>query len=266
MCKDPVVDYLADFGFNVIRLPRAGLRPGAVLIGTGSELARFGPIESLWRSESPVPTPSDKAPATLLRGRRTRKFTAKIGLSIAEQLLAALHLDAPKFRASMEPVDEVDFGFVDPFIASLELADLGNYLARGSLDDASPVVARFVTVKAPPVHVITDLLTTSSLSVEVSTGRAAGLELDLKRLAEAVDANLSVEASSQAFARLTFRGAQELAFGFRALRIRYEDGAWQVPGFAKPGSVFMQQPADPAAWASRFDSGEVTIRDLSEGG
>ena len=257
-CTDPVVDYLARFGFNVIRLPRAGLAPGDVLAGKGPGLEHVGPIGGAWKSRRAMPKPLDPVPATMLEGRGTAEFDAGVGLSLLEQLLSPLGVSAPKLKAGLGSARSLSFGFVQPRIWGLELIALGDYLASGSLQDSNPVVAGFFKSDVP-IHIITDLLTSSSMEVTVTKNSHAGGDVDLKMLQQAVTGEVSLSSKNADTTTIRFEGKDRLAFGFRAIKALVKDGAWQLMGIPKAGSVFYSSPPPPTAWASKFPPGETVI-------
>jgi hypothetical protein len=56
--KDPSVTFLNRFGYNVVKLPRAGIEPMDV-IGRDDTTQWLGQFSSVWKSTTapPVPTP-----------------------------------------------------------------------------------------------------------------------------------------------------------------------------------------------------------------
>ena len=49
-CKDPALNYLNREGYNVVKLPRAGLEPMDVLGRDGRSLERLGKLQRIWTS------------------------------------------------------------------------------------------------------------------------------------------------------------------------------------------------------------------------
>lgn len=259
MCNDPSLKYLAELGFNVIRLPRGGIEPGLVLAGKGPELSRLGDLARVWQSPRAMPEPLPKCRAAMLDGKRTESFNVGVGLAIAERILKPVGLDLPKLRLALSDVSSLGFGFGDSQIWSLDLMDVGAFLAKGSLDEDNPVVRHFVLESRPPIHVVVDVLLSDSVSVEVSKNGGGAVELDLGVLQQAVDAKVQLESKSEHSTRVLFKGDDQLAFGFRALKLTYENGAWKVHGQARPGSVFHAREPEPSEWASVFALGEANI-------
>ena len=262
-CTDPTITYLAEYGFNVIRLPRSGLRPADVLVGKGPRLEHLGDMSRVWRSARAVPPPRTPVPATMLKGRSTEAFSANIGISLLTQLLSAVGVSPPKLEAALSSVDNVSFGFGAPVIWGIDILEMGEYLERGKLLDNNPIVEQYFGDNMPPVHLITDLLLSSTMTVEASRRSGGTLGLDLAALQEAVETKVELQRLSEATSIVTFQAEQKLAFGFRAIKLGRREGRWAMEGFARPGSVFQAEPPPPRIWASKFQLGEITIDDIA---
>ncbi len=260
-CNDPVLTYLAPFGFNVVRLPLGGLRPGTVLVGEKKELSRLAEVIDLIVSDDPPPVIRDKTPAAILMGRRTGTFDIGVGLGVLENLLSAVGIDAPKLRATLDSVDSIAFDFEGSSVWSLDLLDLGRFLSSGTIDNSNTVTQHFVSKHGAIAYIITDLLVSSMLSVAFSKKDSRDLSLDISALKDAVSVDVTVKSASKSSTTVWFEGDMELAFGFRALKTQLDGGRLLATGMAKTGSVWHANAADPANWASMFPLGEVVIND-----
>lgn len=259
-CNDPVLIYLSHFGFNVIRLPREGITPGLVMVGKGPELMRLGELKKIWETNMDFPEPMPPCAAAFLDGRRTQQFSAKTGIEIMEQLLGTFKLDAPRLAAVTSSAKKFEFGFGNPEIWSIDLFDLGSFIANGKLPENNPVIKRYTKDEAI-LHVITDVLLSSSLSIQLSTDTEKSLQLDLESLQKVVNMDVNLDIKNNYTSSLLFKGDRKLAFGFRALQISYSNEEWVVKGMAKPGSIFQASPPPPSKWASIFPLGETIIID-----
>lgn len=259
-CVDPTVSYLADVGFNVIRLPRPDLRPGDVLAGTGAELTRIGNATQIWPSSEPLAV-SDPVPAALLRGKQTEAFDVKVGVSVLGSLLSPLGVSVPKVQTALSRAETVAFGFGDPRVWAVTPLALGEYLAAAGPAPANPAVDAFVTGGSHHTHLVTDLLVSSSMTVTVTHAASTGAEVDVAVLEGAVDANVQVLSKDDREMVIEFSGTEMLAFGFRSIEFEVVDGAVTMRKFSKPGKVFGAAPPAPSTWASSFPLAEVTIAD-----
>ncbi len=62
-CSDPRLTYLNSYGYNVIKLPRAGIEPLQVLGRDKDSLEDLGELSTIWKSQSPIPSTPGPNPA-----------------------------------------------------------------------------------------------------------------------------------------------------------------------------------------------------------
>jgi hypothetical protein len=56
-CSDPTLNLLTAFGYNVIRLPKADVKPLQILTRRGKDLDRLGELTTLLQAGPHVPPP-----------------------------------------------------------------------------------------------------------------------------------------------------------------------------------------------------------------
>lgn len=259
ICKDPTLAYLAKFGFNVIRLPREGLHPGGVLAGNGPQLEYIGEISDYWIN-TPKPKPKPPKEASIVTGRTIGEFDGKVGLELLGTILKAVNLKVPSLDAGIKGAKSFTFALGKPEIWSLPPVDLGAYLGQGHLVEKNPVANLYFGPGKPVVYIITDLLTSPDLTVEVAKSGDRDLDIDIDALQKAVDCKVNLESKSETGTKISFSGDKRLAFGFRAIRAQVQADGWELTGFPKPGQSFFAEPPPPAVWAAAFELGEAEIR------
>lgn len=258
-CADPTIRYLQDSGFNVIRVPRADLRPGDALAGQGPRLFRVAHVTEIWKSPDRELPAATVAAAANLDGRTTRAFKLPVAVSLLGSLLAPLGFSLPKLEAALQRTKSVSFGFGSPQVQSITPYALGEYLQHLNTPASNPAVDRFIMDGSHDTHLLTDVLTSSSMTMTVGHDTATESVVDVSVLHSSVGASVQVVSKSASETVVEFSGSEQLAFGFRALEFEVEEGQVKFRSFTKPGSVLGASQAPPRDWASIFPLAEVTV-------
>jgi hypothetical protein len=236
-CKDPSITYLNKFGYNVVRLPRAGVEPLDV-VGRDRTTEWLGPLSSVWRSSLPVPVPGPPRPAVDVQGRCSGKIDLSIGLRILANALKAFGAATSSLEFAFQRTSKLTFTFTN--VASVAIAPLqaGNYLSNGDLDTRNPIVRNYFLDdedRDAQAYLIFDVLKSDSITIHATSDSSA--HLDLPAIQSAVGTNVAASWANNQQSALTFRGPSPVTFGFRAMEIHYVDGAWSLEGAKPSGAI-----------------------------
>ena len=233
-CSDPALTQLKDEGYNVIRLPREGIHPMDVLTGTGSRLEYLGALDTVWESAVSEPKPYAPRSTGAIKGGTSRAIKASLGLSILDDLLAGFGVSSPKVKAAFKRARSLSFKYDAPKQWGIEPFQIGEYLKQGDLI-SNPVLDKHM--RDSQLYLISELLLSKTLTVtaEAKTGGEAAVDAGL--LEDAVKAKVEVKFNGEQKRTITFAGKTEVAFGFKAFELSFQDGNWFIGKFADPGSV-----------------------------
>jgi hypothetical protein len=243
-CKDPALTYLSQYGYNVVRLPRAGIEPLDVL-GKDKSLERLGALGAIWSSPVPPPAPNPPRAVADLAGLRSSDLDTTLGLGILASALAGLGkaVGLPTLTASYSRARKLQFTFTGAVSVGVDPFAVGDYLAAGSLDLRNPVVARYFGESETREYVITEVLKTDSLGVAAKGEDGVKIGIDHLPIAQALEGKVSVERSSTAADELTYKGPEAITFGFKAIEVLYSDGAWAIRGVPASADLAFARPA-----------------------
>ena len=233
-CKDPALTYLNNLGYNVVRLPRAGISPLDVLGRDDKRVERLGELGQIWNSVSPIPLPEKGIIASAINGKRTDDLKLSIGLRILAGILTGMGAAVPQLDFSYWKARSVQFTFAGVTVISVDPFSLGRYLAAGDLDTGNPFVTRYFDDEGCEAFVITEVLKSNTFSLTAKDEGGSEVSVDVPAIQQAVGAKVSVSLSDSASTELTYTGEEPLTFGFKAFGIDFVDGAWRVRGM-KPG-------------------------------
>lgn len=234
ICKDPSITFLNQFGYNVVKLPRAGIDPLDV-VGRDDTTQLLGPLSAVWKSTLPPPTPNPPQAAVNVNGQKTDKIDLKFGLKILENALKAFGATVPSLGVAFNRARSVTFDFVNVTSTTVEPFDAGNYLAAGDLNTANPVVQHYFGDDAEAFLII-DVLKSDSITVTATDENGADISLDVPAIQATVGASVTVSKSASSSSTITFKGPTPVTFGFAALEIDRVNNVWQVQG-AKPSGA-----------------------------
>lgn len=227
-CKDPSLTHLNDKGYNVVRLPRAGIEPLDVLGRDNTSTERLGRLQRIWTSSSPVPEPEAELPAAAINGQRTSNLKLSIGLKVLSDVLGAMGAEMPHLGFAYSRAKTLQFTFTDVKTKSVSPFALGDFLADGDLKTNNPFVTRYFEDDDTDSYVIFEVLQSSSILVSGKDSRKSSVSVDVPAVQQQIGADIDVDTSSEKSDTLTYTGKVPLTFGFKAFNIEFIDGRWQV--------------------------------------
>lgn len=225
-CNDPYITYLKSFGYSVIRLPKADIKPLQVLSRQGKDLNRLGDLASLLVSGSNVPLPplSENVRAANICGQRTSELSAGVGLSIMGDIISAmggskLGLDT-KYKGAKSAVFELQ----DVYEDKVEIIKLDQFLADSDVNPFSKHVAEML--EADELYITTATLKSNKFTLEAKKSGGHNLDVNIPEIQGVVGGNVKVMGANDVTSKVTFESPIPLVFGFQAVRLYYDQGRY----------------------------------------
>jgi hypothetical protein len=243
--RDPSVTFLNRFGYNVVRLPRAGIEPLDV-IGRDETTEWLGPLSSVWTSAVAVPAPSPPRPAVAVNGQKTDKLDASFGLRILANALAAFGAAVPSLEFAYRGARTIQFSYSNVTSTVVPPFEAGNYLARGTLKTDNPVVRRYFLDQESEAFLILDVLKSDSITVTAADENGRELAVDVPTIQGMIGAAVSVKSAGAANSTLTFSGPAPVTFGFMLDAIEFDGSRWSLRGAAPSGGLALASGAAAA--------------------
>jgi hypothetical protein len=226
-CKDPYVESLHGFGYNVIRLPRADVRPLQLLAKDGDGLNRIGELTTVLRAGPNVPLPkvAQNTRMAAVSGGRSGDLSLGIGVSVLGSVIGAMGGSKLGLDLKYQNAKSVTFEFPDVLEDRVEIALLDQFLADA---DVSPFAAHVgQLLDADHLFVTTAVLKTTKITVEARRSNDAGLDVSVPEIQKVVGGNVKVGGKAEVTSKVTYEGSVPLVFGFQAVRLFYEHGHYQ---------------------------------------
>jgi hypothetical protein len=251
-CKDEKIRYLRKFGYNVISLPRAGIRPLTVgFLHEGRRLTELGYLPEIWTSKKPVPVPAAGEEVAKINGQSTEKLKAEVGVDILGNLVEALGADPVKVKAEYGKAKSLAFHFRDVERERITAFALGEYLYEGSLSSKNPFVARYFKPEEK-MFVVTEVLKSNGFGVTATDASNAGLDVNVPALNQIGSLAGQITIDSKTKGTVEFTGAIKLPFAFIAAQLTWEGGRWKVVKFPDPGEIHLGESEVPGIAGGKF--------------
>jgi len=238
-CKDPSITFLNQFGYNVVRLPRTGIEPLDVL-GKDKSTEWLGPLASVWKSTVPVPAPGAPQIAASVQGQKSDKLDLSVGLKILGNVLQAFGATVPSLDFAFQSARKVVFTFTNVTSTSVAPFDAGNFLADGDLASHNPIVRHYFLDdddSGAQAYLIFDVLKSDTITISAVDDKSVGVKLDIPAIQGAVGANVGVTSADHTDSTISFKGAANVTFGFKAMEINFSNGSWSLEGAQATGGL-----------------------------
>ena len=252
-CEDKAITFLNKFGYNVIKLPRAGIEPLDVL-GRDRVVQPLGTAGQFWGDPASLPQPTGPQPTAFASGVESDDLELKLGLNVLQNALAGLGikvLDGGKLEASYRNSKSLKFKIDKPFSVSIELLALSNYLKDRTLDWSNDLVKRYFLDEDRDVFIITEVLKSQNFSITATDAQNAKVDVDVSLLKGAVSGNVNIQpVKSDSTQELQFAGDTPITFGFKCIKVRFHEGTWKLRDVDPAGALSFGPSAAGVADAS----------------
>ena len=173
---DPVVEYLrSTFGANIVRIPRASLRPPEVLAARKGGTKTMGQLgDILVAAPAFVLDRGDvhEEPTPPVLAQKTRSVAFELGLDILGGLLQGFGVGKAGLDAAFAPKSAISFTFHDVRRVYVETNRLGRVLQDRAVDRANPATTLYFEGPDPwRLLLIDSVLTSPGFTVTASRSR-----------------------------------------------------------------------------------------------
>lgn len=227
-------NYLKDFGYGTIALPREGIKPLLMLIKNGGRLTPIGPLAGTFLpGSSPLPT-SARVRSADVSGSKSRNVDAKIGLSILGKVIGALAGSALGLDLAYKKAKKVQFEFTDVMEEAVNITQLDQYLSNGSV---AANIGNFVkeTLEKDEIYVIVSTLDARQISVAATGESNAGISLDIPVIQQIVGGKIAVSTGAGSTSKVTYSSTTTpLSFGLKVVRLIADKGKYTTLKTVKP--------------------------------
>lgn len=219
--KDPLVRLLTDrYRLNILRVPRAGIDVGDLLVDDSGDLRHLGAFSRFFDPPLELPDPESE-PLAPVNGEVSRAISGKVAANPMAAFLTALGLPGiTALSAELHAARKLDVTFQvsGATLESIDVVDLGNELAGRVLrsDNALYRADRKFFV-SHAVARATGLI----LGFQAKGNTGAELAAGIMQVAKA---SAAVQVQRESAAQINVTGSTPLVFGLAVMRLTEEPG------------------------------------------
>jgi hypothetical protein len=226
-------NYLKDYGYGTIALPRASIKPLLMLTRNNGRLTPLGPVTSTFSPGAvPLPTAS-RGEAAPVSGSRSGGVDAKIGINILGTVIGALAGSALGIKAAYKDARKVEFEFGQVMEDQVTIADLDQFLATATVaGNVGPFLKELLD--DDEVYIVVATLDAKEISVAATRDNNASLELEVPVIQQLAGGNIAVSGTGATSSTIVFKSKDtSLAFGVKVVRLDFEDGRYTTMKIVK---------------------------------
>src|SRR5687767_6545739 len=110
--SDPALTYLKEYGYSVVRLPRADIKPLQLLQRQGKELSSLGPADTVFKAGAePLPGVQEGVAAADIKGSIKTTLGLGLGLALLKNFLEAFGATGAGLELAYSKAKTVTFEF-----------------------------------------------------------------------------------------------------------------------------------------------------------
>lgn len=244
ICIDSSTKFLKKLGYNVVRLPRAGIAPLQLIGVQRGEALELGTLDKLIVSSSaPSPTLKLDESVSSIDGQRSSALSANIGLNVLGGIIGAMGGNLG-IDAAYKGAKTITFQYANVFGDSIAPLDAGRYLRDATVDIGNKIVEQYVLGNGR-LYLITRTIKSKKFRVEAKSSSGGSVGVDVPVLQQVAGGKVKIEIDTSGSNAVTFEGEVPLIFGFQCLDVGVRDGVLSLENTAS-GSIAMAAGAEPS--------------------
>lgn len=219
MGKDPIVDTLKRFEYNIVRLPRTNISPLQVLQKQGNSFAIIGDLQDLFQPGGALPAVSPDQQAAFINGQRTDALKVSVGLSLLGGIIGAMTGTQVNLTTAFQKASKIVFHFSDVKHNTIKQTDLRNYLTA-----STPLEGGFgKELENDELYVINSTIKSAKYTVEALDSNGKSVDVAVPIIQQMLGGSVGVKTEGSNQSVVTFEGTAPHVFGVQALRMDFKN-------------------------------------------
>jgi hypothetical protein len=243
LCKDEITKHLKSFKYNTIYPPRASALPMEILVKHKGGLTRWGYLDDVFQSDESLPHVAEDGDTLDIQGQIVGKHNISLGITILGSLISAAGGNLG-IKAVYKTARTLKFQYEQVTRQFVKPVDLDAYISR-----SAPVDALFTTAELledDRLFIFTSVLKARKVVVEADMSGGGCLAIEVPIIQQMVGGNVQVTPENNANTRVGYEGKIPVGFGFKAVKIDYDDGRFRLkpvpPGSVTAAAVIADEP------------------------
>jgi hypothetical protein len=243
ICVDSGIKALRQLGYNVVRLPREGIKPLQLIGVQNGETIQLGGLDKLIVSSTlELPNIVLNEQASKINGQKSSDLSIAVGLNILGAIIGSMGGELG-VKSQYKSAKSVTFEYVDVTGDAVAPLDVGQYLRNATVDVDNKIVEQYVLGNGR-LYLITRTLKSKTFRVDAKASFSGSLELKVPQIQEVVGAEVEVKGDDKSENVVTYHGKVPLVFGFQCLDVGVYDGVISLET-TPAGTVAMAPSGEP---------------------
>ncbi len=217
---------LADYGYNIVALPKADIKPLMLLAVEGDAVASLGnSLTDLFDiDETPPPQLFKDVETSDLTGSTAVSYEAGGGLSVLDWLLDKLKMGKLEGKVNFDNNKVLTIKYEKVLEDKINLLDLDNFMS-GSLPSKNKFNTYKTRLENSELYVINSVLKSNAFSVTIEdkNGSTAEVAATVKGI---LNANANFTSNKDNTLTIKNENENPLVFAFKSQRILYDKKEW----------------------------------------
>jgi hypothetical protein len=229
ICKDALVTFLKQYGYNLMSFPKEDIRPLDLFTKNGGALEKIGKMEHIFKAgmeELPMPTLIENLHTANISKMKSDSVNTKLGVSLLSNILTGMGMKDLGITTQFGKARNLMFQFNDVFEDKIELIELDCFLSAAQILNIGNNTKKLMAKNE--LYVITSVLKSNSISINTGESKTIDISAEASDCLDIISGNIGLSFSAENKSEVTFSGKKQLVFGFRAIRLFFENGFYSA--------------------------------------
>lgn len=221
-----IQNLLADYGYEIVALPKADIKPLLLLRKEGDALTSMNSdVELLFQEDmTAIPLPATSLPA--INGKQALKFNLEAGVDFLSGIFKATRLTNSEIKAAFADDEAINlvFSFENIQEEKINLLVLDNYISSANpLEDAFKSTMELLI--RSELYIVTNVLKSNQFSVKIENAQSSKAELSAK-VAKMMESKVNFKQENGNNFSIETKSEAPLVFAYKAVQILYNENKW----------------------------------------
>lgn len=245
ICKDPLVEFLKDFGYCLVKYPKSDLQPLRIYEKSNIGLTDAGNLKDIFeKSDQPTPSIRKNKPRADISNSRSAFIDFSIGFDFLKDFLQAMSCPTIGLDVALKKASSIQFEFNNVTEDSLEPSKLDIYLRNTATKDSGYITK----MKDGDIYIVTSVLKCESFTISLQDKSKSLLNIELPEIKDVIKGKVKLATKGGNNEKVSFNGEVSLAFAAKLHQVLYKENKFTLkPIEGKvlkgeddfPGSVYL---------------------------
>jgi hypothetical protein len=218
ICKDPLVEFLKDFGYCLVKYPKSDLQPLRIFEKSNIGLTDAGNLKDIFEeSDQPIPSIHKNKPRADISNIQSAFINFNTGFNFLKDFLQAMSCLTIGLDLAFNKANAIQFEFNNVKEDYLEPAKLDIYL-RNTPTKESGYIAK---MKDEKIYIITSVLKCESFTISLQDKSKSFVKVELPEIKDIIKGDVKLTTKGDNTEKVSFDGEVSLAFAAKLHQVLF---------------------------------------------